>query len=132
MTLHYSSHHIFMELLVNCDEHFRATILCQDHRSSHDVKILHRNNADVGGVRQELADVDWESGVASEGMARKYVFKSGLTRVQGQHVPVRLKNKAGKFCKPWLFRDVEILVREKEAYVRFRQSGSSKSFPGYK
>lgn len=64
---------------------------------------------------------------AGEGMAGKLVpFKSEIGRGQGQHVPVGVKSKTGKFGESWLMRDVEA-GQKKKAYICFRHLGSSKS-----
>lgn len=49
-----------------------------------------------------------------------------MARVKGQHVPVGVKDKAGKFREPWLTSDVKALVKKKEVHIIFRKSGSSK------
>lgn len=51
---------------------------------------------------------------AGEGMAGKLVpFKSEIGRGQGQHVPVGVKSKTGKFGESWLMRDVEAEQKKK-------------------
>lgn len=38
-------------------------------------------------------------------------FKSVISRVQGQYIPVKMKGKNGKFRDLWQTRDIEALVR---------------------
>lgn len=86
------------------------------------VKVLNWGKANFGGIRQELAEVDWPSLFANKGMSsRQEIFKSKLTRVQGQHVSARVKG-----TRILVNGDVKVLARVKKAYVRFRQMGSSK------
>eukprot|EP00061_Rhincodon_typus_P010999 g35688.t1 len=61
-------------------------------------------------------------------------FKSELMRVQGQHVPVRPKGKAGRDRERWITRVIEALVlkEKKEAYDMYRQLGSSKFYEAYR
>eukprot|EP00061_Rhincodon_typus_P008531 g31225.t1 len=47
------------------------------------------------------------------------LFKDLLVRVQGQHVPVRRKDKNDKLRVPWIMREVVNFVkRKKEAYEK--------------
>lgn len=92
------------------------------------INVQNWSKADLGGIGQKLAEIDWVSQFASKGRAGKWeAFKRGMARVQGQLVLVRVDDKAGKLRKHWLKRNVEPLVRKKEAYFRYRHSGSSKS-----
>lgn len=51
--------------------------------------------------------------LAGKGMiGKREAFKSEIARVQ-EHVPVRVKAKAGKFREPCLMRNIESLVRKK-------------------
>lgn len=33
-------------------------------------------------------------------------------RVQGQHVPVRVKDRAGRSMEYWMIRDIEVIVKK--------------------
>ena len=55
-----------------------------------------------------------------------------LTRVQGKHIPLKVKGKAGRCREPWMTRDIEALVKKKkEAHDMHRQLGSSESLEEY-
>ena len=41
-------------------------------------------------------------------------FKGVLTRVQGKHIPLRVKGKAGRSRETWMTRDIEALVKKKK------------------
>ena len=60
-------------------------------------------------------------------------FKSVVTRVQGKHIPLRVKGKAGRSRDPWMNRDIEALVKKKkEAHDMHGQLGSSGSLEEYR
>ena len=72
--------------------------------------------------------------MASKWTSSKWeAFKSVLTRVQGKHIPLRVKGKAGRCRKPWMTQDIEALVKKKkEAHDMHRQLGSSKFLEEYR
>ena len=72
--------------------------------------------------------------MGSKGMSGKWqAFKSVLTRVQGKHIPLRVKGKAGRSREPWMIWDIEALVKKKEeAHDMHWQLGSSGSLEEYR
>lgn len=48
-----------------------------------------------------------------------------MVRVEGIHDPVRVKGYVGRSKEQWMMREIE--ARNKEAWVRYRQQGSSVS-----
>lgn len=54
--------------------------------------------------------------IAGKCTSRKWdAFKSVLNRVQGMQVPVKVMGKAGGSKETWMMREIEALVRKKEA-----------------
>jgi len=130
-------------------------------RSGPQIKVLNWGLSNFDGIVQELSKVDWGrlfTGQESSAMwdafkseiARvqdqhipvtvkdkagrsREAFKSEIVRVQGQNVPVTVKGKAARSRKHLMMRDTEILVnKKKEAYVRYRQLGPSESLEEYR
>ena len=55
-----------------------------------------------------------------------------MFRVQGKHIPFRVKGKAGRSREPWMTRCIEALVKKKkEAHDMHGQLGSSESLEEY-
>ena len=60
-------------------------------------------------------------------------FKCKLIGMQDRHIPVRMKDKYGKFWEPWITRDIVNLVKEKkEAIVKARRLGTHEASVEYK
>eukprot|EP00061_Rhincodon_typus_P018301 g47418.t1 len=59
-------------------------------------------------------------------------FKGQLIRVQDQHVPLKMEDKDNKIQEPWMTRDIQSLVKNKEAYVRLRKLRSNEAIEEYK
>eukprot|EP00061_Rhincodon_typus_P013266 g39532.t1 len=124
-----------MRSLPICDHNSLSfNIVMEKDRTSPQVKVLNWSRANFGDIRQDLAEVNWVNLFEGKGTTGKWeAFKSVISRVQGQYVPVRVKGKAGRFRDPWLTRDIEVLVRKKKkAYIRFKRSGSSDFLDDYK
>jgi len=102
------------------------TVLMGKDKCSPQVKMLNWGKANYKNVRQELMNVHWGQmfeGKSASGMWE--AFKCKLIEIQDRHVPVRMRDKYGKFREPWLTRDSVCLVRKKkEAFIKARRSGT--------
>ena len=101
----------------------------ENDRSGPKVKILNWGKANFDGIRQELSKVNWGSLWEGKGTSGKWeAFKNVLTRVQGKHIPLKVKGKAERSREHWVTRDTEALVKKKkEAHDMHRHLGSSES-----
>jgi len=65
------------------------------------VKILICGKANFDGINQELSKVNWGSLWEGKGPSGKCeVSRSVLTMVQGKHITLRVKGKAGRSREP--------------------------------
>ena len=73
-------------------------VLMDKDKCSPQVKVLNWGKDNYNSISQELKNVDWGQmfeGKSTSGMWE--AFKCKLIGIQDQHIPVRMKDKYGKF-----------------------------------
>ena len=67
-----------------------------------------------------MKNVDWGQmfeGKSTFGIWEAFMCK--LIGIQDQHIPVRMKDKYGKFREPWITRNIVSFVKERnEAFIK--------------